>query len=28
MRKAFAEYLKHYHPGWDENNLIYHKEDL
>lgn len=28
MRKAFAEYLKQWHPGWDEEKLIYHKEDL
>lgn len=28
MRNAFAEYLKHYHPEWDEEKLIYHKEGL
>ena len=28
MRKAFAEYLKQWHPGWDEEKLIYHKEGL
>ena len=27
MRKAFAEYLKHYHPEWDESKLIYRKEN-
>lgn len=27
MREFFREYLKSYHPGWDEEKLIYHKED-
>lgn len=28
MKMAFSEYLKEWHPGWDEANLIYHKEDF
>ena len=25
MKMAFSEYLKQWHPGWDEEKLIYHK---
>lgn len=28
MKGKFAEYLKHYHPDWDESKLIYRKENL
>lgn len=28
MKDRFREYLKQWHPGWDESKLYYHKEDF
>lgn len=28
MKDRFREYLKKWHPGWNESKLIYHKEDF